>query len=132
MDIRVGRVYDPTAAADGVRVLVDRLWPRGVSQARADLDLWAKDATPSTELRRRWHEPGATVTETGQQELADALRQELSSGTARAGFEQLVEFVRHKPVVTLLTGSRSPEHSHVPVIRALLEEALSAQERSED
>lgn len=119
------RVYEPAEEADGVRVLVDRLWPRGVSKQRADLDLWAKEATPSTELRHRWHESGATDTAQGRKLLADALRGELSQGEAREAFDQLVEFIRNKPVVTLLTGSKHLDRSHVPIIRALLEERLA-------
>ena len=55
MDIRVGRVYDDPSSADGFRVLVDRLWPRGLSKERAALDLWAKEVAPSTELRKAFH-----------------------------------------------------------------------------
>jgi uncharacterized protein YeaO (DUF488 family) len=62
-DISIKRVYEPPSPADGCRVLVDRLWPRGVSKAKAQLDLWMKDIAPSAELRRwfdhrpeRWDE----------------------------------------------------------------------------
>ena len=51
MQLLLKRVYDPAEPTDGFRVLVDRLWPRGVSKERAAIDLWAKDVTPSTELR---------------------------------------------------------------------------------
>lgn len=54
MIIRIKRVYDPPAASDGKRILVDRLWPRGLSKATAHIDLWAKDVAPSGELRR-WY-----------------------------------------------------------------------------
>ena len=58
MDIRIKRAYAPSDAADGYRVLVDRLWPRGVSRARAGLDAWERDLAPSTELRQWFgHEP---------------------------------------------------------------------------
>ncbi|HEY1479727.1 MAG TPA: DUF488 family protein [Gaiellales bacterium] len=55
MEIRLKRVYDPAAETDGYRVLVDRLWPRGVSKERAQLDEWAKQLAPSTELRIWFH-----------------------------------------------------------------------------
>lgn len=55
----VKRIYDPPAADDGFRVLVDRLWPRGVSKARADIDEWLKEVAPSTELRRWFHQSPA-------------------------------------------------------------------------
>ncbi len=54
MIIRIKRIYDPPAASDGKRILVDRLWPRGLSKAAAHIDLWAKDVAPSSELRR-WY-----------------------------------------------------------------------------
>jgi uncharacterized protein YeaO (DUF488 family) len=58
MDVRLKRAYEPATAADGHRVLIDRIWPRGVSREQAQLDEWARDLAPSTELRR-WsaHEP---------------------------------------------------------------------------
>ena len=63
MAIRIKRIYDPVAADDGIRILVDRLWPRGISKDRAQLDYWAKQASPSNDLRQwyqhdpaRWHE----------------------------------------------------------------------------
>ena len=58
MDVRLKRAYEPPSAADGYRVLVDRLWPRGVSRADARLDEWARELAPSTELRRWFaHDP---------------------------------------------------------------------------
>jgi uncharacterized protein YeaO (DUF488 family) len=58
MDIRLKRAYEPAAPGDGYRVLIDRLWPRGVSRQRAQLDCWAKELSPSAELRRWFgHEP---------------------------------------------------------------------------
>ncbi len=58
MDVRVKRAYDPAEPSDGYRVLIDRLWPRGVSHERATLDDWEQDLSPSTELRRWFgHEP---------------------------------------------------------------------------
>ena len=58
MTIVIKRVYEPAESSDGFRVLVDRLWPRGVSKEKADLGLWAKEVAPSTELREQWnHDP---------------------------------------------------------------------------
>lgn len=58
IDLRVKRVYDPPSPADGLRILVDRLWPRGLSKEKAHVDLWLKDVAPSTELRKWFnHEP---------------------------------------------------------------------------
>jgi uncharacterized protein YeaO (DUF488 family) len=58
MDVRLKRAYEPAGPADGYRVLIDRLWPRGVSRARAKLDAWEQELAPSTELRRWFgHDP---------------------------------------------------------------------------
>lgn len=58
MDVRLKRVYEPASSADGYRVLVDRLWPRGISRERAKLDAWEKELAPSAKLRRWFgHEP---------------------------------------------------------------------------
>ena len=58
MDVRLKRAYDPAAPTDGYRVLIDRLWPRGISRERARLDAWEKELSPSTELRQWFgHEP---------------------------------------------------------------------------
>ena len=58
MNIFLKRAYEPAATTDGMRVLVDRLWPRGVTKSEADIDLWAKDLAPSTELRKWFgHDP---------------------------------------------------------------------------
>ena len=58
MKIKVKRVYDPPATTDGRRILVDRLWPRGLSKEKAGIDFWAREISPSTELRRWYgHDP---------------------------------------------------------------------------
>ena len=58
MDVRIKRVYDPAAASDGIRILIDRIWPRGVTREEAHLDEWARELAPSTELRRWFgHDP---------------------------------------------------------------------------
>ena len=73
MDIRVKRVYEAPAAEDGMRVLVDRLWPRGLAREKSRIDLWLKGLSPSTELRKWFnHEPDKweTFKQRYQQELA--------------------------------------------------------------
>jgi uncharacterized protein YeaO (DUF488 family) len=119
--ITVRRVYDPpdpAAPHDGLRVLVDRLWPRGITKADAHLDDWAKTLTPSTELRREWHAGG----------LADDVfrrryRDELDTEQARAARADLLARAGDGRL-TLLTAVRDPEHSHVPVLIDFLREGL--------
>lgn len=102
------RVYDEPSEADGVRVLVDRLWPRGVSKAEAHIDEHATDAAPSTELREWYgHDPERF------DEFAKRYRAELdASGAARA----LAEKYADAPLVTLVIGARDVEHSQGKVL----------------
>lgn len=117
MELRRKRAYDTASADDGFRVLVDRLWPRGVSKERAAIDLWAKDAAPSPELRRDWH--AAPAVEWGA--YADRYRAQLAHESA-AALRDLADVVRQHPVVTLVYAAHDPKHNHAVV----LEEALRA------
>ncbi|MEV6107612.1 DUF488 family protein [Streptomyces sp. NPDC051940] len=111
MDVRIRRIYEAPSPDDGARVLVDRLWPRGVPKEAARLDDWPKALTPSDDLRRWYHGDGgdfeefrrrydAELTAPEAAEALDALR-------VRAGAGR----------VTLLTASKDVEHSHAAVLR---------------
>ncbi|MFE2052365.1 DUF488 domain-containing protein [Streptomyces sp. NPDC059459] len=117
MTVRVHRVYDPPAPDDGVRVLVDRLWPRGVAKDASQVDAWPKGLTPSTELRR-WYHAG----EGPYEEFAARYEAELAAPEAAELLDQLRELARRGDV-TLLTASKSPGRSHASVLRRLLDEA---------
>ncbi|MFE5325706.1 DUF488 domain-containing protein [Embleya sp. NPDC056575] len=114
--IAVRRVYDPVDPDDGLRILADRLWPRGITKADARLDDWAKELTPSTELRRALH--GGSVTEA---EFRARYRAELDSPAAESARTALLTRAGTGRV-TLLTAVRDPSHSHVPVLIAYLSE----------
>ena len=101
MVYRVKRVYDPPAVEDGLRVLVDRLWPRGLTKEKAKVDLWLKDVAPSTELRRWFHHEAPLF-----DEFTARYDAELDANPAVA---QLRELGDTHPVVTLLVGARDPE-----------------------
>ncbi|WP_037676763.1 DUF488 domain-containing protein [Streptomyces griseus] len=114
MSVRVRRVYEPPEPEDGVRVLVDRLWPRGVSKDAARVDEWPKGLTPSTELRR-WYHAG----EGSYEEFARRYEAELAEPEAA----ELVDHVRglaREGTVTLVTSAKEPEESHVAVLVRLL------------
>lgn len=96
----IKRVYDPAAPGDGYRVLVDRLWPRGVSHERAALDLWLKEVAPSAELRVWYSHQEQRFPEFTQRYTA-----ELATNPA---FAQLRALIAEHPVTTLLYGSKSP------------------------
>lgn len=111
--VRVRRVYDPQEDGDGTRVLVDRLWPRGVAKDRARIDRWLKDLTPSNELRSWYHEDR---TGTRYDDFVDRYRAELSDPVHTAAVDELVELVRAGGPVTLVTAVKDVPHSHVPVL----------------
>jgi uncharacterized protein YeaO (DUF488 family) len=96
----IKRIYEPASADDGFRVLVDRLWPRGVSHERAALDLWLKEVAPSPELRVWFDHQEDRFAEFRQRYLA-----ELETNPA---FAQLRSLVAEHPVTTLLYGAKSP------------------------
>ncbi len=106
------RVYAPLDADDGTRVLVDRLWPRGVSKVRAALDFWTKDIAPSTELRKWFgHNP------VRWEEFCAKYREELSDNTEVVG---TLRALAMKGPVTLLFGARDEAHNEAVVLRSFL------------
>ncbi|MFF7731599.1 DUF488 family protein [Streptomyces sp. NPDC007984] len=115
MTVRVRRVYDPAEPEDGVRVLVDRLWPRGLAKDAARVDEWPKALTPSTELRRWYH-----VGEGSYEEFAERYEAELASEEAGEALDRVRDLVRGGDV-TLLTASKTPEQSHATVLTRLLD-----------
>jgi uncharacterized protein YeaO (DUF488 family) len=115
MTFAMKRVYDAAAASDGYRVLVDRLWPRGVSKERAELDDWAKDVAPSPELRTEWHHAGGERFD----EFAARYRAELDENPAA---EALLATGREHDRVTLLFGARDERVNHAAVLLEWLAE----------
>ncbi|WP_133918079.1 DUF488 domain-containing protein [Streptomyces sp. NBC_00582] len=114
MTVRVRRVYEPPEPEDGVRVLVDRLWPRGLAKDVARIDEWPKAMTPSTELRR-WYHTG----EASYEEFSRRYEAELAAPEAAELLDHVRALVREGPV-TLLTAAKSPEESHAAVLLGLL------------
>lgn len=113
-DIRVRRVYDGPSTNDGTRVLVDRVWPRGLTKADARLDEWAKDVAPSTELRKWYgHDPGRF------EEFRRRYTAELDQPAPRAALERLRSRAGDRPL-TLLTATRDVDHSQAAVLADLL------------
>lgn len=113
MEIRVKRVYEEPASTDGFRVLVDRLWPRGLSKERAEVDLWDKDVAPSTELRKAFHHEGMSWPD-----FEKAYRAEISGGTA---VNALREQLAGHDTVTLLYATHDHAHNHALLLREALE-----------
>ncbi|MFJ9659931.1 DUF488 domain-containing protein [Streptomyces griseoflavus] len=116
MSVRVRRVYEPPEPDDGLRVLVDRLWPRGLAKDAARVDEWPKGLTPSTELRRWYHGGGGSY-----EEFRERYEAELAAPEA-AGLLDRVRDRARQGTVTLLTASRDTGHSHAEVLARLLED----------
>jgi uncharacterized protein YeaO (DUF488 family) len=111
--IQLKRAYEEPSSSDGRRILVERLWPRGLSKERADVDLWLKDVAPSTELRR-WF--GHDVSK--WPEFQHRYREELRRRSAEIA--RLRNLVEEGPV-TFVYGSRDQEHNSATVLKGLLE-----------
>lgn len=120
MELRVKRAYDDAEASDGFRVLVDRLWPRGVTKQRAAVDLWAKDVAPSPELRKAWH---AANSDAAHADCEDRYRAELADESAPA-LAELAEQLKGKKTVTLLFGLKDVAHNHAKVLAKVLKPLL--------
>ncbi|GAA1354043.1 DUF488 domain-containing protein [Streptomyces beijiangensis] len=110
----VRRVYDSPGPADGTRVLVDRLWPRGVSKERAALDEWLKTVAPTNELRRWYHADRSRYAE-----FAERYTAELAGPEQGAALARLAELAGQGPV-TLVTAVTDVPTSHVPTLLAAL------------
>jgi uncharacterized protein YeaO (DUF488 family) len=116
LDIQLRRVYEPTGEDDGYRVLVDRLWPRGVSRVQARLDEWAKELAPSAELRRWFgHEPSRF------EEFQRRYREEL---LARADELEALRGRARSGRLTLVYGARDTEHNDAVVLAEVLRGGL--------
>lgn len=113
-DVRVRRVYGESRDQDGIRVLVDRRWPRGVTKAKADLDEWCKTVAPSTTLRKWYtHDPAKF------DEFTHRYRTELEEPEPAAALQHLRELTDgHR--LTLLTATKDPDISQAAVLADLL------------
>jgi uncharacterized protein YeaO (DUF488 family) len=113
--IAVKRVYDPPDSSDGLRILIDRLWPRGLSKAELKLDAWPKELSPSNELRKWYgHDPKLYA------EFGRRYRSELAAH--KDDLAALRAMIKGRPA-TLLTATRELDLSHASVLRELLKKA---------
>jgi uncharacterized protein YeaO (DUF488 family) len=116
MAIRVKRAYEPPAPSDGWRVMIDRIWPRGIAKADLKIDAWQKDVAPSTGLRKWFgHDPKKW------DEFRERYARELEERPD--AIEQLVEKARAGDV-TLVFGARDVAHSNAAALKAYLERRL--------
>jgi uncharacterized protein YeaO (DUF488 family) len=113
--IQIKRVYEPASKTDGLRILVDRLWPRGLTKVRAAVDEWLKEVAPSTELRKWFgHDPAKW------KQFQTRYRKELKEKEKKEALQRLkAASKQHK--LTLLYGARDEEHNEARVLKQVLD-----------
>lgn len=116
MNVVLKRAYLKASAADGARVLVDRLWPRGIKKDDARLDAWLKDLAPSNELRKWFHARPSMW-----QAFRKRYMEELREPEATSPLEQLYDLVASRKKVTLVFASKNAEYNNAVVLKELLE-----------
>lgn len=114
---QIKRIYDEPTDDDGYRILIDRLWPRGISKAAAKIDLWPKEFTPSTELRKWFH-----TNPNQYDKFVPKYFQELEE--QRTEIEQMIKAITHQ-TITLVTSVKYPERSHAVVLQKFLINLIS-------
>jgi len=116
MTISIKRVYEPAERSDGVRVLVDRLWPRGLTKEKAAIDEWLRDLAPSNELRRWYHaRPGEW------EAFRKKYLKELSQSEPQEALHRLYDLAHKKTQLTLLFASKNESLNNAVVLKELLE-----------
>lgn len=111
------RIYDAVSTSDGTRILVDKLWPRGISKEKAQLSFWAEHIAPSTELRQKYHQGLYDKEQFKQHYIA-----ELNSNSESV--EELMAYCRRNTVVTLLFSSKDSEFNNATVLKDYLEQQM--------
>ncbi len=116
MTVVLKRVYESASRTDGTRVLVDRLWPRGIAKANAAVDEWLRDLAPSDELRRWFHARAERW-----QDFRKKYLKELSQPEAQDALLQLYKLVHQRKRLTLLFASKNEAHNNAVVLKELIE-----------
>ncbi|MFO7529484.1 MAG: DUF488 family protein [Marinobacter sp.] len=112
MEIRLKRAYDTAARSDGPRILVDRIWPRGVAKEDADIAHWLKGLAPTTELRKWFgHDPGKWY------EFRDRYLEELKSDAAAEDLNTLRQLIEEHKRITLVFAAKDTEHNNAVALR---------------
>lgn len=123
INLRIKRIYDGPDIQDGYRILVDRLWPRGLLRTQAKIDLWSKDIAPSNELRR-WFSHDARKWQTFRQRY----KKELKAKTAL--LKGIIAIGKQHKTITLLYSARDTLHNNAVVLRDYLVREFAAKEQN--
>jgi uncharacterized protein YeaO (DUF488 family) len=129
MEILLKRAYEKPGTEDGFRVLVDRLWPRGAKKTELQLDAWAKDVAPSTQLRKWFgHDPKRWI------EFCKRYKLELKNPEVRATITRTIQAAQGRSVMTLVYGAKDTEHNEaivlLPVFRRMASKSDASHTRS--
>lgn len=112
MKVKIKRIYEPAVASDGYRILVDRLWPRGIKKEDAQVDKWLKEIAPSTTLRKWFnHDP---------EKWHSFIKRYHAELTGSVALEELHTDARKHKNITLLYGAKDEEHNHALVLLRLI------------
>jgi len=117
--LQMKRVYEAAADSDGYRILVDRIWPRGISKERAEIETWAKEITPTTDLRKWFGHKPAKFPVFKEKYLA-----EIATNPDWPEFCHLVQHQLALGDVTLVYAAKDPQYNHVVILMALLKKTL--------
>lgn len=118
MAIKLKRIYDEVSENDGIRILVDRLWPRGISKERAKLDYWLKEVGPSNELRKWFHQE---ADENKFEEFKQKYMSELQSGKQQEALYNLKQIVEANNQVTLLFAAKNETQNQAQILVEILD-----------
>lgn len=118
MSVVVKRIYEPATMQDGYRILVDRLWPRGIKKEAADIDTWLKEVAPSTELRKWFH--------AGKGGFAEFKKKYLAELKENPAFQELKSMIKGHKKVTLLYGAKDEEHNHAIALQQFISQKYDA------
>jgi len=114
MAVQLKRIYEPSVKTDGYRILVDRLWPRGIKKDDARIDLWMKEVAPSTNLRKWFHEGKGSW-----EQFRTKYLQELKDSAAA---EELRAYAKEYKTITLLYAAKDEQHNHALVLKEFVKE----------
>lgn len=118
MPIQIKRAYDEAEKSDGMRILVDRIWPRGVSKEDANLDEWVKEVAPSDELRK-WFDHDANKYEDFKKKYKEEMKQ---NDEQKVALEQLKKWTKkHNKNITLVFGAKDEKHNQAAVLKEILD-----------
>jgi len=114
--IKIKRVYEPTSKDDGFRILVDRLWPRGLKKEDAHIQLWLKEVSPSTELRK-WFDHQPQKWEVFKKSYLEEL-------TTNKAVKELLKVCESQPMVTMLYAAHDQQYNHAVVLLEFLKREI--------